>query len=1310
MCVNIADSSKTITICSKHQDCNDSLQCLMGLCIDPCQTGCGESALCTVKEHRIKCDCPPNQTGNPNLKCIPISTILNSTEFPSTTLSPYPLTQTETISTKVMTFEEITPITKSTTDVDVLTDKPIQYEMTTTSSEQLTSTVQTITEASIGIKEETQYPDIEPRTITTDITAPPDTFIENISTDTPGKTTEPFLFNRDKGISTTSYYATQKYGSTYFTENTLKDGLQTTEFRTSPITEEIFTSTSSTTGRIELITRKSKITTTAKNLVPALRSETDPDEFITTTASTRNITSFSTTEPIFTIQTAATHSMTETTVEDITHTPSTLSKIDNFTKGISATTEDQMAFTNETTTPYFSQPLPTVEVTTVETLTPINTEKSSERTIAETSNESSFFSTTEESRSFEPITQTMSTNSQNTSTTEDNKEVPTDNGMVSTMKGPIETTLNILNSTLLKISITSETPRIEVTIKELSTETSTLKNQDTTTNLIPDITSEVTKSSSQAIGTSTLEQDYVKTLKPLTTESMSLATTTKYAIESTILPHILTTETKTETNYFENKNTDFTTSTFSEIVGSTNVYSQETLVTNQPVTKTESTKATESATTQTYTEVYTESQPTVFPITQSTVNRKNESNTQGFETAPITTDDVSPVEMTTKITKLPETTETVSESTTFFESSESITKGLAKTTVTDIESISTLKYEYEDRYNISTVTPQFNRTPKTTMTTEQAKFETLPITTEAVQKDYTTSKTITEMTVVSDTTMTSTIEETTETTGDEFDNTTGDYSSTLNAYEKTTSLNYISTTEREKEIQRESSSKALPVESTTTSTSEKSVSSFPVDNISTKKYKTIEELTTTEDIKRKPFVFTTPATTIDASGREKQLETTTQYSTTLRSSTNNISPNYKFLTEDDDLYKIIIAATTSLSDVYTTEILSTEKMTPTVKGFTSESSTGGGLPTSTIESVTIRSNEIEERTILNIITEVLPVSTTQSNKISTTDANLKSTATTTVLNKMTSTTTESSSPQSTPGNDDTLIFTENPNISETTTFVSEEITPITRPFFKYDKTTNDISEETTTFNPAEITVSKTTETTTSTERPKYKETTISEEFHTVRTSTDIPSSTSIIQIPSYRFNDASTLTEQNTDNISFDSTTVSAETTTVSFDNMLTTTTIYEPIQQVFNESTTSASPNEEQATKPTGTDGLTTTEKVNYDKIHELIKNATKGPPLSNTDFFVDNLKTSTVSILTKTFDKPSSNEPCTHEMNCTTSETCIKNICVNPCSVYRPCPSPTICVTINHQISCNCQLLLSSPIPTSNIICNVNPGNPFT
>uniref|UniRef100_A0A182JQ20 EGF-like domain-containing protein n=1 Tax=Anopheles christyi TaxID=43041 RepID=A0A182JQ20_9DIPT len=76
--------------CSVHSDCGDKLQCLVGLCVDPCRSGCGERALCTVKAHLPICSCPFGHTGNPSERCLPLDGIKTNT---SVTLMPEGMTE-----------------------------------------------------------------------------------------------------------------------------------------------------------------------------------------------------------------------------------------------------------------------------------------------------------------------------------------------------------------------------------------------------------------------------------------------------------------------------------------------------------------------------------------------------------------------------------------------------------------------------------------------------------------------------------------------------------------------------------------------------------------------------------------------------------------------------------------------------------------------------------------------------------------------------------------------------------------------------------------------------------------------------------------------------------------------------------------------------------------------------------------------------------------------------------------------------------------------------------------------------------------
>src|SRR5690349_11869829 len=82
--------------CSKNADCEDKMQCLLGVCYDPCTSGCGESALCSVDNHNILCSCPQGFSGNPDIKCT--IDIKNVTDIHSQKPKEYkdiPLNETE---------------------------------------------------------------------------------------------------------------------------------------------------------------------------------------------------------------------------------------------------------------------------------------------------------------------------------------------------------------------------------------------------------------------------------------------------------------------------------------------------------------------------------------------------------------------------------------------------------------------------------------------------------------------------------------------------------------------------------------------------------------------------------------------------------------------------------------------------------------------------------------------------------------------------------------------------------------------------------------------------------------------------------------------------------------------------------------------------------------------------------------------------------------------------------------------------------------------------------------------------------------
>ena len=54
-------------MCTKDDDCPYNLMCSGGKCVDPCK--CGIGAICTVRNHRDSCSCPPRYFGNPLILC-----------------------------------------------------------------------------------------------------------------------------------------------------------------------------------------------------------------------------------------------------------------------------------------------------------------------------------------------------------------------------------------------------------------------------------------------------------------------------------------------------------------------------------------------------------------------------------------------------------------------------------------------------------------------------------------------------------------------------------------------------------------------------------------------------------------------------------------------------------------------------------------------------------------------------------------------------------------------------------------------------------------------------------------------------------------------------------------------------------------------------------------------------------------------------------------------------------------------------------------------------------------------------------------
>lgn len=59
--------------CVSNSDCTPTQACLNQKCGDPCPGTCGIGAKCTVVNHSPFCTCPPRFSGNPFIRCQPIS-------------------------------------------------------------------------------------------------------------------------------------------------------------------------------------------------------------------------------------------------------------------------------------------------------------------------------------------------------------------------------------------------------------------------------------------------------------------------------------------------------------------------------------------------------------------------------------------------------------------------------------------------------------------------------------------------------------------------------------------------------------------------------------------------------------------------------------------------------------------------------------------------------------------------------------------------------------------------------------------------------------------------------------------------------------------------------------------------------------------------------------------------------------------------------------------------------------------------------------------------------------------------------------
>jgi hypothetical protein len=59
--------------CTVNSDCPQNEACSNQKCRNPCLGTCGISAKCTVVNHNPICSCPPRLTGDPFIRCQPIS-------------------------------------------------------------------------------------------------------------------------------------------------------------------------------------------------------------------------------------------------------------------------------------------------------------------------------------------------------------------------------------------------------------------------------------------------------------------------------------------------------------------------------------------------------------------------------------------------------------------------------------------------------------------------------------------------------------------------------------------------------------------------------------------------------------------------------------------------------------------------------------------------------------------------------------------------------------------------------------------------------------------------------------------------------------------------------------------------------------------------------------------------------------------------------------------------------------------------------------------------------------------------------------
>ena len=71
-CINLISTVTAVSQCSVHADCRNTEQCHTGSCLDACRVEqCGLNAICTSRDHSIRCTCPPGYTGDARVACYP---------------------------------------------------------------------------------------------------------------------------------------------------------------------------------------------------------------------------------------------------------------------------------------------------------------------------------------------------------------------------------------------------------------------------------------------------------------------------------------------------------------------------------------------------------------------------------------------------------------------------------------------------------------------------------------------------------------------------------------------------------------------------------------------------------------------------------------------------------------------------------------------------------------------------------------------------------------------------------------------------------------------------------------------------------------------------------------------------------------------------------------------------------------------------------------------------------------------------------------------------------------------------------------